>query len=73
MNQLHIISFLLITYLNVSNPFNVSPVPNYVFSEPALQTGLSKFGTSLFGFSVTLRKSRYGPIINCKKLDFLLK
>uniref|UniRef100_A0A336LTI8 CSON000090 protein n=1 Tax=Culicoides sonorensis TaxID=179676 RepID=A0A336LTI8_CULSO len=48
--------FVIVIYLKTSNQFNVSPVPNYAFKEPDLLTG-TKFGSSLFGFSITLRQS----------------
>ncbi|XP_053683048.1 integrin alpha-PS3-like [Sabethes cyaneus] len=35
--------------------FNLSPLPNYVFREPQLQSFMEKVRSSLFGFALTLR------------------
>lgn len=51
--------FLFVIILNISHQFNISPVPNHVFKDPELRTSMQKFQSSLFGFSLTLRESRY--------------
>ncbi|XP_308917.4 integrin alpha-PS3 [Anopheles gambiae] len=48
---------VLLTYLSTVDGFNLSPVANYVFTQPALKTFIRPTRSSYFGFSVNLRTS----------------
>lgn len=55
--EMSVILVLLVLLLPVIkvNGFNLSPQPNYVFKEPALNVYMNKVRSSLFGFSLNLR------------------
>uniref|UniRef100_A0A182J9R1 Uncharacterized protein n=1 Tax=Anopheles atroparvus TaxID=41427 RepID=A0A182J9R1_ANOAO len=48
-------AFLLALLTATADGFNLSPLPNYVFREPALPVHMEKVRSSYFGFSLNLR------------------
>lgn len=49
-----LVLLVLLSVIKVDG-FNLSPQPNYVFREPALNIYMNKVRSSLFGFSLNLR------------------
>ncbi|XP_063697187.1 integrin alpha-PS3-like [Culicoides brevitarsis] len=57
MNFLQLVIVTIIAQQNIITGFNISPVPNIIFKPPNLRTFMEKSESSLFGLTLTLKKS----------------